>query len=280
MKFFEGKKRLFIITSLTIILLLLISSTTFVFFPNTAKNIFSYVTAPIQQGVATINDFFSNSKSELLAENEQLKAENEQLKLDNSRLDSLNKDNQELSDLLGTKQKFSQYDTIAARKIGQNFNNWNNSIIIDKGSADGIAVDMVVIAEGALVGKVTSVTPHTANVTTILDDSSSISAVTSRSNNIAFVNGDIDLVGTDTCSLEYLDSTTPIFENDELFTSSISSLYPPGISIGFVKEVSTNKDNETTAVVEPIVDFDNLDTVLVIDQVFSETIDVESETEE
>lgn len=280
MKFFEGKKKLFAITSIVIIMLLLISSAMFVFFPTTARNVFSYITTPIQTVVVTVNDFFSTSKSELLAENEELKAQIEELELDNTRVDLLDKDNQELSTLLGTKQQFSQYNTIAARKIGQDFNNWNNSIIIDKGSSDGIAVDMVVIAQSALVGKVTSVTPHTATVTTILDDSSSISAVSTRSNDIAFVNGDIDLIGTDTCSLEYLDSSTPIFVNDELFTSSISSLYPPGLSIGFVQEINTNKNNETTAIVEPIVDFDNLDTVLVIDQVFTENEAITENTEE
>ncbi len=270
MDFFSEKKKILSILGIAIIIILLIASALFVFFPATAKNLFGYVTIPIQSGVSNVTDFLSKTNVNLAAENEQLKAEIEQLKLDNKRVEQLDKDNIELTDLLGTKQKFSQYETVAARKIGQDFNNWGNTIIIDKGSNNGIKPDMIVIAQGALVGKVVSTTPFTANVTTILDDSSSVSVVSTRSDDIAFLNGEIALQGTNTCNLEYLDSSTAIFVNDELFTSSISSLYPPGISVGFVTEINTDKNNEKTAIVDPIVDFDNLNTVLVINQVFSD----------
>lgn len=269
MDFFNEKKKLMTIISVIVIILLLIISAMFAFVPETANRIFGYITAPIQTGVSNIVDFFDNSRSDLENENLQLKEEIEQLKLDNSRLEHLDADNKELTDLLGTKQKFSQYNTIAARKIGQDFNNWDNTIIIDKGSNDGIAVDMVVIAQGALVGKVVSVTPFTSNIVTILDDTSSVSVVSARSNDIAFVKGDIGLTGTNTLHLEYLDSSTPMFVNDELFTSSISSLYPAGLSIGFVTEINVDANNKKTGIVQPIVDFDNLDTVLVINKVFS-----------
>ncbi len=282
MDFFFERKKFFSILGIIIIILLLVSSAMFVFFPTTAKNVFSYVTLPIQSGVSNVVDFLSKTNVNLAAENEELKIEIEQLKLDNNRVEQLAADNLELTDLLGTKQKFSQYTTIAARKIGQDFNNWGNTIIIDKGAKDGIKVDMIVIAQGALVGKVVSTTPYTANITTILDDSSSVSVVSTRSDDIAFLNGEISLVGTNTCSLEYLDSATAIFVNDELFTSSISSLYPPGISVGFVTEINTDSNNEKSAIVKPIVDFDNLNTVLVIDQVFSEVqaVNVLNETVE
>ncbi len=280
MDFFGEKKKIFSILGIVIIITLLITSAMFVFFPTTAKNIFSYVTLPIQSGVSNVVDFLSKTNVNLAEENELLKIEIEQLKLDNNRTEQLDADNDELTDLLGTKQKFSQYDTIAARKIGQDFNNWGNTLIIDKGSKNGIKVDMIVIAQGALVGKVVSTTPYTANVTTILDDSSSVSVVSTRSDDIAFLNGEVALAGTNMCNLEYLDSSTAIFVNDELFTSSISSLYPPGISVGFVTEINTDKNNEKTALVKPIVNFDNLNTVLVINQVFAEEPAVEQQVEE
>ncbi len=270
MDFFFERKKFFSTLGIVLIIVLLVSSAMFVFFPTTAKNVFSYVTLPVQSVVSNVVDYLSKTNVNLAQENEALKVEIEQLKLDNNRVEQLEADNLELTDLLGTKQKFSQYSTIAARKIGQDFNNWGNTIIINKGSKDGIKVDMIVIAQGALVGKVVSTTPYTANVTTILDDSSSVSVVSTRSDDIAFLNGEVSLVGTNTCNLEYLDSTTAIFVNDELFTSSISSLYPPGISVGFVTEINTDSNNEKSAIVEPIVDFDNLNTVLVIDQVFAE----------
>ncbi len=269
MDFFKEQKKLFGIISVVTIILLLIISTLFVVFPQKTREIMSYVTYPIQTGINNIKQFSNSVNTDLIAENEELKAEIEKLKLDNSRVEQLDQDNQELSALLGAKQKFSQYDTVAARKIGQDFNNWNNVFIIDKGINDGIKEDMIVISQGGLVGKIVSVTPFTANVATILDESSSVSVVSTRSNDIAFVNGDLSLIGTNTCRLDYLDSSTPIFINDELFTSSISSLYPPGISIGYVSDINTDSNNEKTATVTPIVDFDNLNTVLVITEQFS-----------
>ncbi len=269
MNFFSEKKQLLVVISMILLVLLLIASALFVFFPATAHNVFSYITTPIQNGVAHVTEFINKSSTDLAAENDALKAQIEQLQLENSRVTHLDEDNKELTELLGTKQKFSQYSTITGRKIGQDFNNWNNSFIIDVGSNDGVKVDMIVIAQGALVGKVVSVTPTTANVTTILDDSSSVSVVSTRSNDIAFVNGNVGLVGTNTCELEYLDASTPIFINDELFTSSISSLYPPGLSVGYVSDITIDKNNERSAIVAPIVDFNNLHTVLVIDEVFS-----------
>ncbi len=271
MNFFSEKKQLLVVISLILLVVLLISSAMFVFFPTVAHNAFSYITSPIQKSVSNVSEFVNNSSTDLVAENEALKTQVEQLLLENSRVNHLDEDNKELTELLGTKQKFSQYSTITGRKIGQDFNNWNNTFIIDVGSNDGVKVDMIVIAQGALVGKVVSTTPSTSNVTTILDDSSSVSVVSTRSNDIAFVNGDVGLVGTNTCELEYLDASTPIFINDELFTSSISSLYPPGLSVGYVSDISIDKNNERSAIVAPIVDFNNLHTVLVINEVFTNT---------
>lgn len=266
MNFFKEQKRLFAMISVVVIIILLMLSSLFVIFPTKTRAAFSYVTAPIQKAIESVQSFANSVDNDIVAENEELKAEIEELKLDNSRLSSLEKDNKELSELLGTKQKFSQYNTVAARKIGQDFNNWNNVFIIDKGSNDGIAEDMIVISQGGLVGKIISTTPSTSNVATILDESSSVSVVSTRTNDIAFVNGDLNLIGTNTCRLDYLDSSTPIFLNDELFTSSISSLYPPDISVGYVSEIVTDDNNEKTATVTTTVDFDNLNTVLVIQE--------------
>ncbi len=276
MDFFKERRKFFSILFIAIILFLLTTSAMFVFFPTTARNIFGYITYPIQSSVASVVNFATKANSDLARENDELKIEIQRLKLENSRTKHLQADNDELNQLLSTRQKFSQYDSIPARKIGQDFNNWNNTFIIDRGSNDGVEVDMIVISQGALVGKIVSTTPFTANVTTILDDSSSVSVVSTRSSEIAFVNGSASLVGTNTCKLEYLDSTTPIFVNDELFTSSISSLYPAGISVGFVSDISIGKNNEKSAIVTPVVDFTNLNTVLVINNNYAETNSVQA----
>ncbi len=93
MNFFSEKKQLLVVISMILLVVLLISSAMFVFFPAAAHNVFSYVTSPIQESVANLSDFASNSKADLAAENETLKAQVEQLQLENSRVNHLDEDN-------------------------------------------------------------------------------------------------------------------------------------------------------------------------------------------
>jgi rod shape-determining protein MreC len=70
--------------------------------------------------------------------------------------------------------------------------------------------------------------------------------------------------------MEYIDNTTELTEGDEVITSNLSEIFPPGITIGYIKEISSDKSALTKqAIIKPAVDFKHLDSVMVITTDFS-----------
>lgn len=83
---------------------------------------------------------------------------------------------------------------VAANIIASDSGNWFNTFVIDKGSRDGIAVDMNVIAGSGLVGIVTKVGDNWAQVRSIIDDMSEVSAQVLSTSDLCFVKGDLQLM--------------------------------------------------------------------------------------
>ena len=108
--------------------------------------------------------------SVVMAENEALKKQVDEL---TAELNTVNLEQYELEnlrELLALDQKYPSYEKVAANVIGKNSTNWFSYFTIDKGSDDGIEVDMNVIAGSGLVGIVTDVGPNYAKVTSIIND--------------------------------------------------------------------------------------------------------------
>ena len=146
------------------------------------KNIAGTIFVPMQKGVNHIGyaisekiEYIQNLDS-VMDENDELKAEINEL---NDELSSLKLDQYELEDLralLEVKDTYSDYETTSATVVGKDSGNWFSTFIIDKGTSDGITVDMNVIADGGLVGIVTDVGSNYATVRAIIDDKSNVSA--------------------------------------------------------------------------------------------------------
>ena len=122
---------------------------------------------------------------------------------------------------------------------------------------------MTVIADKGLVGHVISVTDTTAKVQTIVDTASSISAVMSTTKDSIVCKGTLD--GESILKAMYIPTDTNIIQGDSIETSGIGGIYPKGIHIGTVqKVVNTQNSIDRYALIETAVDFEKLDTVLVI----------------
>ena len=112
------------------------------------------------------------------AKNEELQSQVDELTLENSRLMQNQYRLEELEELYALDQTYSEYNKVAANIIASDSGNWFNTFVIDKGSSDGIQVDMNVIAGSGLVGIVTRVGDNWAQVRAIIDDMSNVSAYT------------------------------------------------------------------------------------------------------
>lgn len=235
------------------------------------KDVVSVVVIPMQKGINDIGTYvyskytilkdFSRISEENLALKEQitkLTEENSQLSLNKFELERL----RELYDL---DDKYASYQKTAARVIAKEAGNWYSVFTIDKGSSDGIEVDMNVIADGGLVGIVTDVGEHYAIVRSIIDDSNNVSGMLINTGATCTVEGSLNLMDSGYIYVKYFKKDVEVADGDKVVTSNISSKYVEGLLIGYVKEVTMDPNSLTqSGYLIPVVDFEHLQEVLVI----------------
>jgi rod shape-determining protein MreC len=147
----------------------------------------------------------------------------------------------------------------------------DSSLIIDRGSSDGIAVDDAVLVVSGLAGKVIEVTPDTAVVTLIVDDAQRVSASIVGSDAWGVLRT-VSTEGTPTMQLAYVKQSADVEEGDQVVTSGFASengelrsTYPRGIPIGVVTSVGNDPaDLNKTVQVTPFAEFDRIDEVMVL----------------
>ena len=188
------------------------------------------------------------------------------LTLENSRLMQNQYRLQELEELYNLDQTYGEYSKVAANIIASDSGNWFNTFVIDKGSRDGIAVDMNVIAGSGLVGIVTKVGDNWAQVRSIIDDMSEVSAQVLSTSDLCFVKGDLQLMESGLIPLSQLrDTEGKANIGDTIVTSHVSDKYHAGLLIGYINELSLDPNNLTrSGTLTPAVDFEHLHSVLVI----------------
>lgn len=235
------------------------------FFENAASNL----VMPIQNGLTYLknkisgNNTFFTDISKLKEENSKLKQENSELEQSLRELENIKTQNETLKEYLNLTEKYGEYKTIPGYVINKDISNYSKTIIINIGQNDGVKEDMTVIADKGLVGHVISVTKDTAKVQTIIDTASSISCTMSTTKDAIVCKGTLDEKSL--LKAMYIPTDKNIIQGDSIETSGLGGIYPKGIHVGTVKKV-TNTQNITDryALIEPAVDFDKLDTVLVV----------------
>lgn len=231
-----------------------------------------YVIVPFQRGISSVGGWFSTRAEELsqirslLSENEALKQQVAELTAENIQLQQEKYELNTLQALYEIDEQYAGYDKTGARIIARDSGNWYQSFTIDKGSDDGIAVDMNVMAEGGLVGRVIAVGPNWAKVVSIISDNNNVSGKILSTGDNLIVSGDLELMQQGVIRFsQLLDSADTVAEGDKIVTSSISDKYLPGILIGYVSEITLDSNKLTkSGTVTPAVDFEHLEEVLVI----------------
>ena len=232
-----------------------------------------YCFVPMQKGLNSIGLFASNRMDELknirqlMIENAELQSKVDELTTENSTLKLEQYELESLRELYDLDKKYPSYKKTAARVIAKDAGNWFDTFIINKGSSDGIKVNMNVIAGSGLVGIVTDVRKHSATVTTIINDLSNVSGMMISTSDYCIVRGSIKSMNEkqgilfDTLN----DLNDMITEGEQVVTSNISDKYLEGILIGYVTEIKIDSNNLTkSGIITPVVDFAHLEEVLVI----------------
>ena len=213
-------------------------------FGNTIKNSATQIVVPVQKGMNHVGLWLAD-KSDTIKEYAKLQDENKELKQkladiqsQNSILIQQQSELEKLRELYQLDDIYSDYPKVAARVISMQPDNWFSEFTIDKGSEDGIEVDMNVLADAGLVGRVTYVGKNYSKVTTIINDNSNVSAKSASTSDNCIVSGDLELMNEGYIRVSGISKDAGIKDGDMLLTSYISDKYLPGILIGYITTVS------------------------------------------
>ena len=227
---------------------------------------------PMQKGInqvgGLLNDFSENFQTlkQVREENKALQNKVDELIMENNILQENKYELERLQELYKLDQNYAEYEKVGAHVIGSDSNNWFNTFTIDKGRLDGIDVDMNVIAGRGLVGIVTETGPTWSTVRSIIDDSSNVSAMVLSTSDRCIISGDLTLINSGKLRFEQMENNDNTIDvGEQIVTSYISDKYLQGILIGYISEVNVDSNNLTrSGYITPVVDFKNLQEVLVI----------------
>jgi rod shape-determining protein MreC len=231
--------------------------------------------APLQQAVTEvtrpIGDFFIGLAHlpSLERDNQSLMDERNALRSELQRQQQVRHNYEVLVGLVGLKESLDP-EAVVARVVANGVGNFDWTVTIGSGSADGVEVDMPVVAgssNGAqLVGRVTEVSQNAAIVELIIDRNAAAAAYLASSRTTGLVRGQ----GEDDLIMEQVEPNTPVQADEAVFTKGYQvngqpGIYPPDILIGTVSRAFTSDDDiQELVTVRPAVDFSTLDFVLVL----------------
>ena len=233
---------------------------------NPAEKIAVEITAPFQRffmgTISTVRDIWRNYffLVEIRQEDLLLKRKIDLLKIENSRYQELLLTNQRLRSLLNFQENIDE-PLLPARVIGWDSSGLFKSIILDKGQSDGLKINMPIINSEGVVGRVVSVAHNYAQVLLIIDQNSAVDGLVQRSRGRGMLKGG----ESSECCFDYVIKTGEIKTGDTIVTSGLGRIFPKGLYLGTVKEITDSPDKLFKDVrVTPGVDFSKLEEVLII----------------
>lgn len=167
--------------------------------------------------------------------------------------------------MLGVKDKNPDFKLEPANIIGTDAADAFSSLIIDKGSGDGVSVNDPVVYGNYLVGVVRKVNESYSVVETILNPAVNISAIESKTRETAYVTTNTAQSSAGKCILAGLERSTAVSPGGIVTTSGIGGIYPKGLIIGTVSQVCQSEyDISSYAVINPGADVNAIEDVFVI----------------
>lgn len=232
------------------------------------------VVSPMQRGINRIGVLVADgmeyvaTMQKLVEENNSLREKIDELSSQNRLLQQEKYELDNFRKLYALDEQYADYPKVAAHVISGDPGNWYNSFTIDKGSDDGLAVNMNVMAGDGLVGIITYVNKSYARVRSITDDESNVSGTFLKTSDDCVVNGNLKLMDQGVIEISGIPVNAKTEDGYEVVTSQISSKYLPGILIGYARDLTTDASNMTqSGYLTPAADFSGLDMVLVITKV-------------
>ena len=210
-----------------------------------------------------------NEKKDLYKKYTELKEKVEKTDLYYSQVEELQKEVTELKSTLDLNATLSEYTYVNATVVNRNIGYWYNTLVIDKGSKNGVKQGDAVITPSGLIGKISSVSNFSSTVKLLTTNKISNKISVKISSNKQYQYG--LLIGYDSernvYKIEGVTNSKNIKEGDLVTTTGLTDYFPSGILIGKVSNIVKDEyDLNSLVEVEPSVNFDNISIVTVLNR--------------
>jgi rod shape-determining protein MreC len=217
------------------------------------QTVADFVQSPITTVTSGVSNYFASFANMRSAESENsiLQTRVQELEVELKSREDLVAENERLRKLLELKDE-SKSKVLTARIIGRDPSIWFDSSIVNRGSLDGVKLNMPVITNGGIVGRVTAVGPLTSQVDLITHDKSGVGAVVgeiSPSNALGVVVGSSK---RDTLEMRYVSGSIDVQVGQTVYTTGQDGIYPPGLKVGTIIQVEPGSASQPhKIIIEP-----------------------------
>lgn len=204
------------------------------------QTVADFVQSPVTTVTSSVSGYFG-SIADLrgaAGENQELKERVQELEVEIIGKSELTAENERLRQLLNLKEQ-SKINVLTARIIGRDPSVWFDSSIVDRGSLDGVKLNMPVVTNGGLVGRVTAVGPLTSQVDLITRDKSGVGTVVGEiggSNALGVVMGTSK---SNVVEMRYVPGSVEVQPGQIVYTTGQDGIYPPGLKVGEIVQVES-----------------------------------------
>ena len=200
---------------------------------------------------------------QLEEENKVLSVMNKRLSAENQTLRDMEAENNKLRNALKYRER-SVFKLVPARIIARDPATWYQTVKIDRGTAEGVQLDMPVLTEEGLVGKTAVVSDHAATVILIADENCKVAATIEGSREQGIVRGErMANRGIPAISLTFISKQANLQSGQKVYTSGVGGVFPSGVLVGAVKEFKVRELDGYASLV-PAVDLATIDDVFVV----------------
>jgi rod shape-determining protein MreC len=216
------------------------------------------------EGISGFSLYF-RTLEDLRDENAALRAELDEIKNLVYNAELIKEENDFYSDYLGIKEEHMDFLFEDATVVGREATNYRSVLTLSKGTLHGIEVNMPVITEKGLIGRITEVGSTWSKAEIMTESSSAVGAYIERTGVLGIVEGTYELRTDGLCQMVYIEADSDIRKGDKVISSGIGEVYPRGILIGKVTEVYEDERTRTlVALVEPAADLESISKVMII----------------
>jgi len=217
----------------------------------------------VYNGLRVIPDYFTGI-DRLEDEKAGLETQLEELQNKYNTLLEEQAENKRLRALLNISDQYStEWEPVVTRVTGRNANTWYETITIRGGENMGFVKDMPVINGDGLVGRILNVSKYSSEVLLLLDNNASAACLTQVSRTPGVVEASPD--ESSLLQLIHIPYDSPIEKYETVLTSGLGGIYPKGLRVGFITDIQQEPGGlMLTATIQPFVDFDRLEEVLVL----------------